>query len=100
MIPAGLATTRYRAPLNAFPLGSSAECNEKAVTAILVTRATIRERAPIVALTTKATPSSGFLVALCARDSGGMASFCARRTHKALFECHSALTDAVFYTKF
>lgn len=71
VIPAGLATTRYRAPLNAFPLGASAECKEKAVTAILITRATICERAPIVALTTKATRKSGFLVALCARDSVG-----------------------------
>ena len=38
------------------------------------------------------------LLGIC--DSGGMAGFCARRTHRALFECHSALTDAVFYTKF
>ena len=60
-----------------FPLESLAERNKKAVlgTAIFVIRATIRERAPIVALTTKATPSSGFLVAFCARDSGGI------RTH-------------------
>ena len=36
VIPAGLATTRYRAPLNAFPLGSSAECNKKAVRLFLL----------------------------------------------------------------
>ena len=50
--------------------------------------------------TTKATLASGFLVAHCARDSGGMVGFCARRVQKALFQTHSALTDAVFYTKF
>lgn len=32
-------------------------------------------------------------------DSGGMVGFCARRAQKALFQTHSALTDAVFYTK-
>ena len=42
---------------------------------------------------------SGFLVAHCARDSGGMVGFCARRAQKALFQTHSALTDTVFYTK-
>ena len=42
---------------------------------------------------------SGFLVAHCARDSGGMVGFCARRAQRALFQTHSALTDAVFYTK-
>ena len=51
-------------------------------------------------LKTKATLSSGFLVALCARDSGGMVGFCARRAQRALFQTHSALTDAVFYTDF
>ena len=33
------------------------------------------------------------------RDSGGMVGFCARRAQRALFQTHSALTDAVFYTK-
>ena len=33
------------------------------------------------------------------RDPGGMVGFCARRAQKALFQTHSALTDAVFYTK-
>ena len=48
-------------------------CNKKAVlrTAFFVIRATICEQAPIVAFTTKATRESGFLVAHCARDSGG-----------------------------
>ena len=56
-----------------FPLESSAMCNKKAVlcTAFFVIRATICEQAPIVALTTKATLASGFLVALCARDPVG-----------------------------
>ena len=60
-----------------FPLESSAEHNKKAVqcTAVFVIRVTICEQAPIVTLTTKATLASGFLVALCARDSGGI------RTH-------------------
>ena len=60
-----------------FPLESSAKHNKKAVqcTADFVIRATICEQAPIVPLTTKATLPSGFLVALCARDSGGI------RTH-------------------
>ena len=60
-----------------FPLESSAMCNKKAVlcTAFFVIRATICEQAPIVAFTTKATLASGFLVAHCARDSGGI------RTH-------------------
>ena len=31
-------------------------------------------------------------------DSGGMVGFCARRAQRALFQTHSALTDAVFYT--
>ena len=78
MCLAGLATALPMvASLNAFPLESSAKHNKKAVlgTAIFVIRATICERAPIVAHTTKATLSSGFLVALCARDSGGI------RTH-------------------
>ena len=61
-----------------FPLESSAKRNKKAVlsTAIFVIRATICEQAPIVPLTTKATRMSGFLVALCARDSGGMGDCC------------------------
>ena len=60
-----------------FPLESSAKHNKKAVqcTADFVIRATICEQAPIVPLTTKATRMSGFIVALCARDSGGI------RTH-------------------
>ena len=89
------------APLNAFPPESSAMCNKKAVlcTAFFVIRATICEQAPIVALTTKATLASGFLVAHCARDSVGMVGFCTRRAQRALFQTHSALTDAVFYTK-
>lgn len=32
-------------------------------------------------------------------DPGGMVGFCARRAQRALFQTHSALTDAVFYTK-
>ena len=32
-------------------------------------------------------------------DSGGMVGFCVRRAQRALFQTHSALTDAVFYTK-
>ena len=99
MIPAGLATAPPSdAPLNAFParnlglsggidaaatlycvfpLESSAKRNKKAVlcTAVFVIRATICEQVPTVADTTKATRKSGFLVALCARDSGGI------RTH-------------------
>ena len=60
-----------------FSLESSAKHNKKAVqcTAVFVIRATICEQAPIVPFTTKATLLSGFLVALCARDSGGI------RTH-------------------
>ena len=60
-----------------FPLGSSAICNKKAVlcTASFVIIATICEQAPIVVLITKATLVSGFLVAHCACDSGGI------RTH-------------------
>ena len=52
-------------------------CNKKAVlcTAFFVIIATICEQAPIVVLITKATLASGFLVAHCARDSGGI------RTH-------------------
>ena len=33
-------------------------------------------------------------------DSAGMVGFCARRAQRALFQTHSALTDAVFYTEF
>ena len=93
---AGLASL-YRV----FPLESSAMCNKKAVlcTAFFVIRATICEQAPIVALTTKATLASGFLVAHCARDSVGMVGFCTRRAQRPLFQTHSALADAVFYTK-
>ena len=60
-----------------FPLESSAKHNKKAVqcTAIFVISATFCDQVPTVADTTKATLSSGFLVALCARDSGGI------RTH-------------------
>ena len=56
---------------------SSAKRNKKAVqcTADFVISATFCEQVPTVADTTKATLSSGFLVALCARDSGGI------RTH-------------------
>ncbi len=40
------------------------------------------------------------MVFVCvACDSGGMVGFCARRAQRALFQAHSALTDAVFYTK-
>ena len=76
-------------------------CNKRAVlrTAPFIIRVTICEQAPIVTLTTKATLASGSLVAHCARDSGGMVGFCARRAQKALFQTHSALTDTVFYTK-
>ena len=38
-------------------------------------------------------------VAHYARDSAGMVGFCDRRAQRALFQTHSALTDAVFYTK-
>lgn len=31
-------------------------------------------------------------------DPAGMVGFCARRAQRALFQTHSALTDAVFYT--
>ena len=60
-----------------FPLESSAKHNKKAVqcTAIFVISATFCDQVPTVADTTKATLLSGFLVALCARDSGGI------RTH-------------------
>ena len=60
-----------------FPLESSAKRNKKAVqcTAVFVISATFCEQVPTVADTTKATLLSGFLVALCARDSGGI------RTH-------------------
>ena len=60
-----------------FPLESSAKHNNKAVlsTAIFVISATFCEQVHTVADTTKATRKSGFLVALCARDSGGI------RTH-------------------
>ena len=60
-----------------FPLESSAKHNKKAVlsTAVFVISATFCEQVPTVADTTKATLASGFLVALCARDSGGI------RTH-------------------
>ena len=56
-----------------FPLDSSAKHNKKAVlsTAVFVISATFCEQVPTVADTTKATLASGFLVALCARDSGG-----------------------------
>ncbi len=33
-------------------------------------------------------------------DPAGMVGFCARRAQRALFQAHSALTDAVFYTDF
>ena len=123
IVSAGLATAHPPdAPLNAFParnlglsggidaaaalycvfpLESSAKHNKKAVqcTAVFVISATFCEQVPTVADTTKATLASGFLVALCARDSAGMVGFCARRAQRALFQTHSALTDAVFYTK-
>ena len=38
------------------------------------------------------------LLSVC--DPGGMVGFCARRAQRALFQTHSALTDAVFYTDF
>ena len=41
--------------------------------------------------------TSLYLLFFC--ESGGMGGFCARRAQKALFQTHSALTDAVFYTK-
>ena len=60
--------------LTPLPHGTSAMCNKKAVqcTAVFVVRATICEQVPIVPLTTKATLSSGFLVAHCSRDPGGI----------------------------
>ena len=63
--------------LTPFPHGTSAMCNKKAVlcTASFVILVTICEQAPIVTNTTKATLASGFFIALCARDSGGI------RTH-------------------
>ena len=65
--------------------------NKKAVlcTAFFVIRATICEQAPTVALITKATLTSGFLVAHCARDSGGV------RTHDpqlTVYQSFSAIT--------
>ena len=61
-----------------FPLESSAKHNKKAVLeyGYFCYKRTICERAPTVANTTKATLASGFLVALCARDSGGMGDCC------------------------
>ena len=38
------------------------------------------------------------LLGIC--DPVGMVGFCARRAQRALFQTHSALTDAVFYTEF
>ena len=60
-----------------FPLESSAKHNKKAVlsTAIFVLLTHCFVQARQCVLKTKATLSSGFLVALCARDSGGI------RTH-------------------
>ena len=79
-----------------FPLESSAKRNKKAVlsTAIFVISATFCEQVPTVADTTKATLASGFLVALCARDSGGGESMaCLSQTLKALWKfCNYALT--------
>ena len=41
------------------------------------------------------------MVFVCvACDSGGMVGFCARRAQRALFQTHSALTDAVSTLKF
>ena len=76
-------------------------CNKKAVlcTAFFVISVHCFVQARQCTATTKATHKSGFLVAHCARDSGGMVGFCARRAQRALFQTHSALTDAVFYTK-
>ena len=99
---AGLATPQTKsALLNAFPLESSAMCNKKAVlcTAFFVISVHCFVQARQCTATTKATHKSGFLVAHCARDSGGMVGFCARRAQRALFQTHSALTDAIFYTK-
>ena len=76
-------------------------CNKNAVqcTASFVISVHCFVQARQCTATTKATLMSGFLVAHCARDSGGMVGFCARRAQRALFQTHSALTDAVFYTK-
>ena len=95
------ATFCYRITSLVFPLESSAMCNKKAVqcTASFVISVHCFVQARQCTATTKATLTSGFLVAHCARDSGGMVGFCARRAQKALFQTHSALTDAVFYTK-
>ena len=43
------------------------------------------------------------LVCYCSRspcDPVGMGGFCVRRAQRALFQTHSTLTDAVFYTEF
>ena len=75
---AGLATPQTKsALLNAFPLESSAMCNKKAVlcTAFFVISVHCFVQARQCTATTKATHKSGFLVAHCARDSGGI------RTH-------------------
>ena len=59
------------------------------------------ERAPILFDTTKATQKEWlYHYFYIARDSVGMVGFCARRAQRALFQTHSALTDAVFYTEF
>ena len=64
-------------------------CNTKAVlrTAPFIIRVTICEQAPIATLTTKATRKSGFLVAHCARDSGGGGGVaCWSQTLKVLYD--------------
>ena len=70
VIPAGLATAHPAdAPLNAFPLESSAKYNKKAVlsTAIFVLLTHCFVQARQCVLKTKATLLSGFLVAHCAQ---------------------------------
>ena len=71
-----------------FPLESSAKRNKKAVQCtadfVLLTHCFVQARQCV--LKTKATPSSGFLVALCARDSGGWSDVCGVvQTLKALW---------------
>ena len=73
--------------LTPFPHGTSAKCNKKTVfdTVYFAVLVAIREQAHIATNTTKATHRSGFLFALCSRDSGGgRDSTCLSQTPKAL----------------
>ena len=63
--------------LTPLPHGTSAKCKKKTVfdTVYFAVLVAIREQAHIATNITKATPTNGFLFALCSRDSGGI------RTH-------------------